>query len=91
MESQEVVHGDGKSCGRGKPSEGVMRAMPVVVVEERVEAVSALSGVGVYESVSPFAKRGLNEAFGFAVCLRRVRAGEALFKAKSADLGAHGF
>ncbi len=60
--------------------EGVVRAMPVVVVEEGVEAFGALVGVGVGVSVSPLAQRGLDEALGFAVGLGSVGPCEALLE-----------
>ena len=67
-----------------------MRAMPVVVVEERVEALGALFGVGVGVCVSPFAQRGLDEALGLAVSLWGVGACEAVLEAESGDDRAHG-
>ena len=75
---------------RREEVEGVMRAMPVIVVEEGSEAVGALSGRGVRVSVGPLAERSLNEALGLAVGFRGVRSGETMFEAEGSDGGAHG-
>jgi hypothetical protein len=53
----------------------------VVVVGPGSEAEVALLGVGPVSSVGPFAQGGLDEAFSFAVGLRRVRASTAVFEA----------
>src|SRR6266853_975844 len=45
-------------------------------------------GVGV--RVSPFAQRGLDDAFGLAVGLWSVGASEAMLEAEGGDGGAHG-
>ncbi len=64
--------------------------MPVVVVEERVEALGALSGMGVGVSVSPFAEGGLDEALGLAIGLWGVGSCEAVLEAEGGDGVAHG-
>ena len=50
--------------------------MPVVVVDPGVEGVGPVAGILIGETIGPFAKGGLDEAFGFAVGLRPVGAGE---------------
>ena len=55
-----------------------MQAMPVVVMTPALEHVLAFSRMVVRDSIGPFAERGLDEAFGFAVGLRPVGAGEAV-------------
>jgi len=58
-----------------------MRPGVVVVVGPGSESEVALVRVGPVSGVSPLAQSGLNEAFGFAVGLGRVRAGAAVFEA----------
>ena len=53
----------------------------VVVVGPGSEGEVALIGVGPVSGVGPLAQGGLDEAFGFAVGLRRVRASAAVFEA----------
>ena len=60
-----------------------MRTGVVVVVGPRSEGEVALVGVGPVSGIGPFAQSGLNEAFGFAVGLRRVRASAAVFEGPS--------
>ena len=60
---------------------GGVGSMPVVVVEEGGQMGRAHGGVLVSASVGPFAQRGLDEAFGFAVGLRSVGAGEEMAQA----------
>jgi hypothetical protein len=52
--------------------EGVVRAVPVVVMEEVLGASGRLVAVGISVSVGPLAQGGLDEALGFAVGLGRV-------------------
>jgi hypothetical protein len=59
-----------------------MGAVEVVVVEPRGELLVAFFGVGVVANVSPLAKSGLDEAFGFAVGAWRVGAGEVVADAE---------
>jgi hypothetical protein len=91
VEAQEVIHEDGESRGWGFEVESVVRAVPVVVMEEEEETQGALEGVGVGVSVSPLAERGLNEAFGLAVGLWGEGASEAMFENELGDRGPHGF
>ena|ERR1035438_2973845 len=58
-----------------------MRTSVVVVVGPGSEGEVALIGVRPVSGMSPFAQSGLDEAFGFAVGLRRVRASAAMFDA----------
>ena len=58
-----------------------MRAGVVVVVGPGSEGEVALVGVGPVSGVGPLAQSGLDEAFGFAIGLRRVRACAAVFEA----------
>ena len=90
VEAHEVIEWKSESGNGRAEVEGMMRAMPVVVVKERLEAGGALVGVGVGVSVGPLAQRGLDEAFGLAIGLGSVRACEALLEAESGDGGAHG-
>ena len=90
MEARQVVQWEAESGDGRAEFAGVMRTMPVVVVKEEREACCALVGVGVGVSVSPFAQRGLHEAFGFAVGLGSVGSGEAVLEAQSSDGGAQG-
>ena len=53
----------------------------VVIVGPGSEGKVALVGVGPVSRVSPFAQSSLDEAFGFAVGLGRVRTGAAVFEA----------
>jgi hypothetical protein len=53
----------------------------VVVVGPGSECEIALIGVGPVSGVGPLAQGGLDEAFGFAIGLRRVRASAAVFEA----------
>ena len=55
--------------------------MPVVVVEEGGEVSGANGGMVVGASVGPFAQRGLNEAFGFAIGLWSIGTGEEMAQA----------
>lgn len=67
----------------------MVRAMPVVVVEEGRETCRALIGVRVRMSVGPFAEGGLDEALGLAVGFWSIGAGEALLKTERGGSGAH--
>ena len=58
-----------------------MRTGVVVVVGPGSEAEVSLLGVGPMSGVGPFAQGGLDEAFGFAVGLGRVRASATVFEA----------
>jgi hypothetical protein len=64
-----------------------MRAMAVIKVEEGLKMSSAQRGVWVGAGVSPFAERGLDEAFGFAVGAWGVRPGELVLDAESMESG----
>jgi len=46
--------------------------------------------VGIGVSVGPLAERGLDEALGFAIRLRRIRSGEAVLDIEGGDGVAHG-
>jgi hypothetical protein len=89
VEAQEVVHWQAEAGDRRAEFESVVRAMPVVVMKEDWEASGALSGMGVAVSVSPFAERGLNEAFDFAVGLWSRGASKAVLEAEGGNGGAH--
>jgi len=69
VEGHEVIQRKTKARDGSEKVEGVMRAMPVVVMEKEREAVGALGGGGIGVSISPLAKRSLDEAFGLAVGL----------------------
>ena len=90
MESQEVIHVEAESGDGSFEMEGVVRAMPVIVVEEGMEALGALRGMGVGVGVSPLAEGGLDEALGLAIGLGSIGAGEAVLEAESGDGLAHG-
>ena len=90
VEAQEVVQREAESGDGSEEIEGVVRAVPVVIVEEGREAQRALVGMGVGVSVSPLAEGGLDEALGLAVSLRAIGAGETLLEAEGGDGGAHG-
>ena len=60
---------------------GGMRSMPVVVVEEGGQMGGAHGGVLVSTGIGPFAEGGLDEAFGLAVGLGSVGAGEEVAQA----------
>jgi hypothetical protein len=83
----EVVQGEAEARDGSEEVERVMRTMPVVIVEEKREAVGALSGRGIGVSVSPLAEGSLDEAFGFAVGFWSIEASEAVLKAEAGDLG----
>jgi hypothetical protein len=57
-----------------------MRTGVVVGVGPGSEGEVALVGVGPVSGIGPFAQSGLDEAFSFAVGLRRVRASAAVFE-----------
>ncbi len=57
-----------------------MRTLAVVVVGPGSEGEVALIGVRPVSGVGPLAQGSLDEAFGFAVGLRRVRASAAMFE-----------
>ena len=67
-----------------------MRTGVVVVVGPGSEGEVSLLGVGPVSGVGPFAQGGLDEAFGFAVGLRRVGASAAVFEAHLATSLAKG-
>ncbi len=53
-----------------------MGTMPIGAMEPGLEMLGAMGGVGVNGRIGPFAQRGLDEAFGFAIGARSVRACE---------------
>ena len=59
-----------------------MRSVEVVVVSPRSESEVAMSGVGPVSGVGPLAQSGLDEAFGFAIGLRRVGASATVLEAQ---------
>jgi len=68
-----------------------MRAV-IVIVEEEVRKIGSAMVAGlVGASVGPFASDGLDEPFGFTVCLRPVWASEAVFDAELATGGGEVF
>src|ERR1035438_9807763 len=62
--------------------ETTMRADEVVVVVPGSESEVALVGVVPVSDVGPLAQSGLDEAFGFAVGLRRVRTSASMFESE---------
>lgn len=89
MEAQQVVLGEMEARGWREEFESVVRAMPVVIVEEDREACRTLIGVRVRMSVGPFAEGGLDKALGLAVGFWSIGASEALLEAESGGGGAH--
>jgi len=59
-----------------------MRAMPVVVMKPRRHLRVTLLGVLIRAGIDPFAEGGLDEAFGFPVGARCVRARKVMAKAE---------
>ena len=78
MESQEVVLVLREFGDRGFEVESGVRAVPVVEMKPRLKMGGADGGVGISASVGPFAQRGLDEAFGFAICARSVWTSEEM-------------
>jgi hypothetical protein len=70
--------------------EGVVRAMPVVVMEEEGETSGALVGVGVGMSVGPLAEGSLDKALGLAIGFWGIGPGETVLETQGGDGGAHG-
>ena len=68
--------------------QGGVRSVEIVVMEvEREERGAVVRGV-IRTSISPFAREGLDEAFGLAIGLRAVGFGEAMLEAQlAASLG----
>ena len=60
-----------------------MRPMPIVAMEPVRQFCGSLIRALVGLSISPFAKRGLDEALGFAVGLGSIWPGEDLAKAEA--------
>jgi hypothetical protein len=85
VECQHVVLLEAEARGRRFELESMMRAMPVIEMEERLESSSAQRGVLVSASVGPFAEGSLDEAFGFAVGARSIRPGELVLDAESEE------
>ena len=67
-----------------------MWPMPVVAMEPVEQLGGSLIRVVVGASVGPFAQRGLNEALGLAVGLRRVGLGEDLTETEAFAGGPEG-
>jgi len=82
VESQEVVAVQARATDRRSMVETTMRPVPVVVVKPRLELVIAMLGSGINASVSPFAQSGLDEALGFAIGARSIRASETMAQAQ---------
>jgi len=79
---RQVVRSNGESGGGRFVEQGRVRAMEIVVMEiEREERSAVITGV-IRASISPFASDGLNEAFGLAIGLGPVGAGEAMLEAE---------
>jgi hypothetical protein len=55
-----------------------VRAVPVVEMKPGFEVGGTLRGVKVSASVGPFAQGGLDEAFGFAIGARGIRASKEM-------------
>jgi len=64
--------------------------VPVIVMYIKRQIASALGAVAEATAVSPFAGEGLDEAFGLAVGLRPVRAGEVMGEAQFVADGGKG-
>jgi len=71
--------------------QGGVRAVEIVVMKEAREELSAVVGGVVSTGISPFAGEGLDEAFGLAVGLRAIGAGEEMFEAQLAAGGGEAF
>jgi len=67
-----------------------MRAMPVVTIEPVGQFSRALILGLISSRVGPFAKRGLDEALGLAVGLRRIGSGEDLAQTEALASGLEG-
>ena len=90
VKRQEVVCGlfeSGDGCVSFDPLVG---AVPVVVMDPAFKHEGALRGMVVRDTVSPFAKRRLDEALGLAVGLRPVGTGEAVLEAQGLAGGGKG-
>ncbi len=60
-----------------------MRTVPIVAMEPGLEMGGAMSGVGINSGIGPFAQRGLDETFGFAIGAWRVGKGEEVAQAEA--------
>ena len=76
--AQEVVPVEAGAADRWSMIETSMRTVPVVLVDPGRQLDGADLGVVVGTSVGPFAKGGLDEAFGFAIGAGSVGASEAV-------------
>ena len=65
-----------------------MRAVPVVAMKPGLEMGGAMGRVGVDGRIGPFAQRGLDKAFGFAVGAWSVGAGKKMAQAVALTSGA---
>ena len=82
MEPQEVVQLETEAADGWFGFEAGMRAVPVVAMEPDRQLRASLFGVLVSDSIGPFAQRGLDEAFGLAIGLWRVRPREDMAQAE---------
>ena len=89
VEAQEVVHGETEASDGRFEFEGMVRAMPVVVVEENGELLKAISGMRIGVGVGPLPEGGLDEALGLAVGFWSIGLGETLLEAEGGSGRAH--
>lgn len=75
MKLQEVVPGRGESADRCLFAEAGMGPVPVVAMQPYGKLAASMVGVLVGAGVGPFSQRGLDEALGFSIGLRRVGPG----------------
>ena len=83
MEPQQVVLGEAEATDWRVGFQATMWPMPIVAMEPIGQFSGSLIRVLISTGISPFAKRGLDEAFCFAIGLGRVGPGEDLTQAKT--------
>ena len=72
----------GSAADRRSVAEATMGAGEVVVLHPGKEFLVAFFGICVVARMGPFAQRGLDEAFGFAVGARSVGASETVMNSQ---------
>ena len=75
MEPQHAVPSELEAADRRSAAQTAVRSVPVIFVNPARQACGALSQIAIGATLGPFAQRGLDKGFRFAIGLRSAVTG----------------